>query len=451
MKKILIIDDEKDIRFLLSSILVDEDYFTIEAGNIQEAEKKIDTEIFDLALVDISLGDKKKDGISLLKKIKKINSDIPVIMISGHATIQIAVDSIKEGAFEFLEKPFNTSRLLNFVKRALENFELKKENKKLNNLFFDSYELIGNSNSIKEIKNTINKISQSDCRVLISGPSGSGKELVARTIHKNSKRKNNPFVVCNGALLDPQHFDMELFGIENKDGSIVQGFFEKADKGTLLIDNVSEIPLDTQVKILRVLTEQKFRRVDGTKNILTNVRVFTTTSKDLRNEIINGNFREDLFQRISVMQINLPSLKDRIDDLPNLFDYFNKKISENLGKKVISFKSNLTKLYSHNWDGNIRELRNLVERLIILSDGKQKNIAKIIDESIHINKNNEISGIVNFDSPLKNAREQFEREYLMHQLKKNGSNVSKTAENIGMERSALHRKLTSLGIAIKWI
>ena len=451
MKKILIIDDEKDIRFLLSSILADEDYFTIEAGNIQEAEKKIDTEIFDLALVDISLGDKKKDGISLLKKIKKINSDRPVIMISGHATIQIAVDSIKEGAFEFLEKPFNTSRLLNFVKRALENFDLKKENKKLNNLFFDTYELIGNSNSIKEIKNTINKISQSDCRVLISGPSGSGKELVARTIHKNSKRKDNPFVVCNGALLDPQHFDMELFGIENKDGSIVQGFFEKADKGTLLIDNVSEIPLDTQVKILRVLTEQKFRRVDGTKNILTNVRVFTTTSKDLRNEIINGNFREDLFQRISVMQINLPSLKDRIDDLPNLFDYFNKKISENLGKKVISFKSNLTKLYSHNWDGNIRELRNLVERLIILSDGKQKNIAKIIDESIHINKNNEISGIVNFDSPLKNAREQFEREYLMHQLKKNGSNVSKTAENIGMERSALHRKLTSLGIAIKWI
>ena len=449
MKKILIIDDEKDIRFLLSSILADEDYFTIEASNIQEAEKKIDTEIFDLALVDISLGDKKKDGISLLKKIKKINSDIPVIMISGHATIQIAVDSIKEGAFEFLEKPFNTSRLLNFVKRALENFDLKKENKKLNNLFFDTYELIGNSNSIKEIKNTINKISQSDCRVLISGPSGSGKELVARTIHKNSKRKDNPFVVCNGALLDPQHFDTELFGIENKDGSIVQGFFEKADKGTLLIDNVSEIPLDTQVKILRVLTEQKFRRVDGTRNILTNVRVFTTTSKDLRNEIINGNFREDLFQRISVMQINLPSLKDRIDDLPNLFDYFNKKISENLGKKVISFKSNLTKLYSHNWDGNIRELRNLVERLIILSDGKQKNIAKIIDESIHVNKNNEISGIVNFDSPLKNAREQFEREYLMHQLKKNGSNVSKTAENIGMERSALHRKLTSLGIAIK--
>ena len=449
MKKILIIDDEKDIRFLLSSILVDEGYLTIEAGDIAGAEKKIDGEFFDLALIDISLGDKKKDGISLLKKIKKMNSDLPVIMISGHATIQIAVDSIKEGAFEFLEKPFNTSRLLNFVKRALENFELKKENKKLNNLFFDTYELIGKSNSIKEIKNTINKISQSDCRVLISGPSGSGKELVARTIHKNSKRKDNPFIVCNGALLDPQHFDIELFGIENKDGSIVEGFFEKADKGTLLIDNVSEIPLDTQVKILRVLTDQKFRRVNGTKNILTNVRVFATTSKDLRNEIINGNFREDLFQRVSVMQINLPSLKNRIDDLPDLFEYFNKKISQNLGKKVIPYKSNLTKLYSHDWDGNIRELRNLVERLIILSDGKQKNISKIIDESIQVKKNNEISSIVNFDSPLKNAREQFEREYLMHQLKKNGSNVSKTAENIGMERSALHRKLTSLGIAIK--
>ena len=449
MKKILIIDDEKDIRFLLSNILVDENYTTIEAGNIQEAEKTIDNENFDLALVDISLGDKKKDGISLLKKIKKINSDTPVIMISGHATIQIAVDSIKEGAFEFLEKPFNTSRLLNFVKRALENSDLKKENKKLNNLFFDTYELIGNSNVIKEIKNTINKISQSDCRVLISGPSGSGKELVARTIHKNSKRRDNPFIVCNGALLDPQHFDIELFGIENKDGSVIQGYFEKTDKGTLLIDNVSEIPLDTQVKILRVLTDQKFRRVNGSKNILTNVRVFTTTSKDLRNEIINGNFREDLFQRISVMQINLPRLRDRIDDLPELFDYFNKKISQNLGKKAIPFKFNLTKMFSHDWDGNIRELRNLVERLIILSDGKQKNIEKIINESIQIKKNNEISNIVNFDSPLKNAREQFEREYLLHQLKKNGSNVSKTAENIGMERSALHRKLTSLGIAIK--
>ena len=449
MKKILIIDDEKDIRFLLSNILVDENYITIESGNIQDAEKKIDNENFDLALVDISLGDKKKDGISLLKKIKKINSDIPVIMISGHATIQIAVDSIKEGAFEFLEKPFNTSRLLNFVKRALENFDLKKENKKLNNLFFDTYELIGKSNIIKEIKNTINKISQSDCRVLISGPSGSGKELVARTIHKNSKRRDNPFIVCNGALLDPQHFDIELFGIENKDGSIVQGYFEKTDKGTLLIDNVSEIPLDTQVKILRVLTDQKFRRVNGSKNILTNVRVFTTTSKDLRNEISNGNFREDLFQRISVMQINLPRLRDRIDDLPELFDYFNKKISQNLGKKAISFKFNLTKLFSYDWDGNIRELRNLVERLIILSDGKQKNIEKIINESIQIKKNDEISNIVNFDSPLKNARGQFEREYLMHQLKKNGSNVSKTAENIGMERSALHRKLTSLGIALK--
>ena len=449
MKKILIIDDEKDIRFLLSSILVDEQYLTIEAGNIDEAEKKIDTENFDLALIDISLGDKKKDGISLLKKIKKIDSDLPVIMISGHATIQIAVDSVKEGAFEFLEKPFNTSRLLNFVKRALENFDLKKENKKLNNLFFDTYDLIGKSNSIKEIRNTINKISQSDCRVLIYGPSGSGKELVARTIHKNSKRKDNPFIVCNGALLDPQHFDIELFGIENKDGSIVEGFFEKANKGTLLIDNVSEIPLDTQVKILRFLTDQKFRRVNGTKNILTNVRVFATTSKDLRNEITIGNFREDLFQRISIVQINLPSLKDRIEDLPDLFEYFNKKISENLGKRVLSYKSNLTKLYSHVWDGNIRELRNLVERLIILSDGKQKNIAKIIDESIQVKKNNEISSIVNFDSPLKNAREQFEREYLMHQLKKSGSNVSKTAENIGMERSALHRKLTSLGIAIK--
>ena len=446
MKKILIIDDEKDIRFLLSSILADEDYFTIEASNIQEAEKKIDSEIFDLALVDISLGDKKKDGISLLKKIKKINSDIPVIMISGHATIQIAVDSIKEGAFEFLEKPFNTSRLLNFVKRALENFDLKKENKKLNNLFFDSYELIGNSNSIKEIKNTINKISQSDCRVLISGPSGSGKELVARTIHKNSKRKDNPFIVCNGALLDPQHFDIELFGIENKDGSIVEGFFEKADKGTLLIDNVSEIPLDTQVKILRVLTDQKFRRVNGTKNILTNVRVFATTSKDLRNEIINGNFREDLFHRINVFEINIEPLSQRISDIPLLIKYFSKKISENYNIKELEIDENNSYILNHSWKGNVRELRNLIERIAILQPDTKDKISNIIKESLKNDNFDDQIAENSLSVPLKEAREKFEKEYLTIQLKKFNGNISKTANFVGMERSALHRKLKGLGI-----
>ena len=448
MKKILVIDDEKNIRFLISSILQDEGYNTIEASSVSESEFIIENKKFDLAIIDISLKDKKKDGIYLLKKIKKLNSTIPIIMISGHATIQIAVDSMKLGAYEFLEKPFNKDRLLNFVKRALETLELKIENKNLNQLFYDTYEIIGKSPEILAIKETIQKISPTDTRILVTGPSGSGKELVVRTIHKNSNRSEEPFIVCNGALLNPDTFDFELFGSKKSDGSIIKGFFEKADKGTLLIDNVSDISLETQAKILRVLTEQKFRRVNDDKEVSTNVRVLTTSSKNLREEINNGNFREDFFQRIAIASIDLPSLKSRYTDIPLLLEYFTKKISNSIGKKEISLRSNYTRLYKHDWLGNVRELRNLVERSLILCDGNEKSFNKIINDSI---KNEELStfNILNLDSPLKSAREQFEREYLSHQFKKNGSNISKTAESIGMERSALHRKLTSLGIVYK--
>jgi len=446
MKKILIIDDEKDIRILLSSILKEEGYSCTVAGTVKETENIIENNSFDLVLLDISLDDKKKDGIYLLKKIKKINKDIPVIMISGHATIQVAVESVKLGAFEFLEKPFNTDRLLNFTKRALENLDLKKENKNLNKLFFDTYEIVGDSEEILKIKNIVKKIATTETRALILGPAGSGKELIARTIHKSSLRKDSPFVVCNGALLDPENFDRELFGVENLDSTITVGFFEKANNGTLLIDNVSEIPLKTQIKILRVLTDQKFHRVNGNKEILTNIRILSSTSKNLRKEIELGNFREDLFQRLSVVEIKLPDLKSRTTDIPLLIEYFMEKISKNLGKKIISIKPNYVKLYKHVWSGNVRELRNLVERVIILSDGTKENIELLVNESIGLKNTNENDTFLDFNSPLKTAREQFEKEYLMHQLKKNGSNISKTAESIGMERSALHRKLTSLGI-----
>ncbi len=446
MKKILIIDDEKDIRILLSSILKEEGYSCTVAGTVKETENIIENNSFDLVLLDISLDDKKKDGIYLLKKIKKINKDIPVIMISGHATIQVAVESVKLGAFEFLEKPFNTDRLLNFTKRALENLDLKKENKNLNKLFFDTYEIVGDSEEILKIKNIVKKIAITETRALILGPAGSGKELIARTIHKSSLRKDSPFVVCNGALLDPENFDRELFGVENLDSTITVGFFEKANNGTLLIDNVSEIPLETQIKILRVLTDQKFHRVNGNKEILTNIRILSSTSKNLRKEIELGNFREDLFQRLSVVEIKLPDLKSRTSDIPLLIEYFTEKISKNLGKKIISIKPNYVKLYKHVWSGNVRELRNLVERVIILSDGTKENIELLVNESIGLKNTNENDTFLDFNSPLKTAREQFEKEYLMHQLKKNGSNISKTAESIGMERSALHRKLTSLGI-----
>ena len=449
MKKILIIDDEKDIRFLLSSILSDEGYETLQAGTVEDAELEIDTNDFNLAIVDISLNDKKKDGIYLLKKIKKINKFIPVIMISGHATIQLAVDSMKLGAYEFLEKPFNKDRLLNFTKRALETYDLQNKNKNLQKLFYDTYEIIGDSKEIKSIRDTIKKISSTDTRVLIFGPSGSGKELIARTIHKNSLRQDFTFTVCNGALLNPETFDTELFGIKKSDGTIIQGFFEKSNKGTLLIDNVSDIPLETQAKILRVLTEQKFRRVGDDKEITTDVRVLTSSSKDLREEILSGNFREDLFQRIAVVSISIPSLKNRNSDIPLLIEYFSQKISKNLGKREISIRPNYTQLYKYDWLGNVRELRNLVERIIILSEGSDKGVNQIIKKSIETKVSSELSTSLDFDSPLKAAREQFEKEYLTHQLKKNGLNISKTAENIGMERSALHRKLTSLGITYK--
>lgn len=449
MTKILIIDDEKDIRFLLSSILSDQGHEILQAGTVEEAEWEIDKNDFNLVIVDISLNDKKKDGIYLLKKIKKINKFIPVIMISGHATIQLAVDSMKLGAYEFLEKPFNKDRLLNFTKRALETYDLQNKNKNLQKLFYDTYEIIGDSKEIKSIKDTIKKISSTDTRVLILGPSGSGKELIARTIHKNSLRQDFPFLVCNGALLNPETFDTELFGIKKNDGTIIHGFFEKSNKGTLLIDNVSDIPLETQAKILRVLTEQKFRRVGDDKEIITDVRVLTSSSNDLREEILAGNFREDLFQRIAVVSISIPSLKNRNSDIPLLIEYFSQKISKNLGKREISIRPNYTLLYKYDWSGNVRELRNLVERIIILSEGSDKDVSQIIKESIETKAFSESSTSLNFDSPLKAAREQFEKEYLTHQLKKNGLNISKTAENIGMERSALHRKLTSLGITYK--
>jgi two-component system nitrogen regulation response regulator NtrX len=284
---------------------------------------------------------------------------------------------------------------------------------------------------------------------LITGDPGTGKELIARTIHQNSLRKEHPFVVCNGALLNPDSFDEELFGIVKSDGSVVKGFFEKADKGTLLIDNISDVPLETQGKILRILTEQKFRRIGDNQEIFTNARVLTSSSKNLREEINLGNFREDFYQRIAVVNIHLPRLKERYSDIPLLFNYFSEKISKNHGKKPVSFKPNLSKLYQLTWKGNIRELRNLVERIIILSDGSDNNIEQLIEENIILDTEKESVNLINLDSTLKLAREQFEREYLNHQLKKNALNISKTAESIGMERSALHRKLTALGIVYK--
>ena len=447
--EILIIDDNLDIRLLISDILKNKGFSVRQAANYNQAISEIDKKLPDVAIVDVKLDKGDNDGIEILQYVKKLDDDLPVIMISGHANVQMAVDSLKLGAFEFIQKPFSADRLLNFVKRAAETIILKKEKNTLESKLFHSYDIVGQSKAIEKVKNSILKLSNTESRVFISGPAGSGKELVARQIHKQSNRSKKPFVVVNGALLDPQNYERELFGIENKNETINYGFFEKANDGTLLIDEISEIPLETQAKILRVLIEQKFRRLNGLNEVNPNVRIISTSSKNIRKEIDKGNFREDLYHRLNVVPINLPPLKDRTEDIPLLLNYFSKKIAELNGISKTNLDTSLDLFYQYSWPGNVRELRNLVERISILSLNENKNnITQILKDSLtqkEISQN--ISSNDNVLSyPLKEAREKFEKDYLSSQLKKHKGNISKTAEFVGMERSALHRKLKSLGI-----
>jgi two-component system, NtrC family, nitrogen regulation response regulator NtrX len=448
-KEILIIDDNYDIRKLISGILKDEGFNVREGANFQQALLEINKKLPDVAIIDVKLDKGDNDGIDLLKHIKKIDDDLPVIMISGHANVQMAVDSLKLGAFEFIQKPFSSERLLNFLSRAIENVDLKKEKKALESKLFYSYDIIGNSQSMLKVKSLITKLSSAESRIFISGPAGSGKELVARQIHKQSSRSDKPFVVVNGALLDPQKYELELFGTENVDDTINYGFFEKAKNGTLLIDEVTEIPLETQAKILRVLIDQKFRRLNGSKEINVNVRIISTSSKNIRQEVDKGNFREDLYHRLNVVPVQLPALKERLDDVPLLLNYFSKKIAELNGITEMKLDTNFDIYYNYEWPGNVRELRNLVERISILSLNEKKvDVNKLVIDSLspksNISNNDIQDNVLSY--PLKEAREKFEKNYLTSQLKKHKGNISKTAEFIGMERSALHRKLKTLGV-----
>ena len=445
--EILVIDDNSDIRELISGILRDKGFTVREAANFDQAIAEINKKLPDVAIIDVKLDKGDNDGIELLINIKKIDDDIPVIMISGHANVQMAVDSLKLGAFEFIQKPFSSERLINFTNRAVENINLKKEKNILENKLFHSYDIIGQSQSIEKVKNLVSKLRNTESRIFITGPAGSGKELVARQIHKQSIRSKKPFVVVNGALLDPHKYEQELFGSENSNGTINYGFFENAKDGTLLIDEVSEIPLETQAKILRVLIDQKFRRLNGTSEINVNVRIISTTSKSIREEIDKGNFREDLYHRLNVVPISLSPLKERSEDIPLLLNYFAKKIAELNGITQTKLDTNFDLFYKYHWPGNVRELRNLVERISILSINENpSNINQLVKDSLTSkNTSNKIEENV-LAYPLKEAREKFEKNYLASQLKKHMGNISKTAEFVGMERSALHRKLKSLGI-----
>jgi two-component system nitrogen regulation response regulator NtrX len=448
--EILVVDDNADIRFLICNILEENGYDVRSAANFEQAAKEINTKLPHLAVVDIKLDKGDKDGIDLLKQLIKKDKSLPVIMISGHANVQVAVEAIRLGAYEFVEKPFSSEKLLNYVKRAIEVTDVKKEKSKAENKLFHSFDFIGKSVEILKIKKTIEKLSMVESRILITGKTGTGKELIARKIHKSSLRADKPFVVFNTALLHKQKYEKQLFGEEYKNGNIDYGILEKANGGTLLLDGVSEIPFDMQSNILRILIDQKFKRINGVKDINVNIRIISSTSKNLKILIEDKKFREDLFHRLNVVPIHMPQLQSRAEDIPLLIKYFKNKIAEINGVQEAEIDDSNDLLYSYDWPGNVRELRNLIERVTILSvhEGK-KDTNKLLTDILKENPEslitrNSLDNTLAY--PLKEARELFEKNYLINQLKKNNGNISKTADFIGMERSALHRKLKSLGI-----
>ncbi|MDB9818532.1 sigma-54 dependent transcriptional regulator [Pelagibacterales bacterium] len=439
MSNILIIDDEIDISESIVAILTDEGFSCDSASNSNEAIQLIDINKYNLIILDVWLNDPKYDGIKLLKFIKKKDLKIPIIIISGHGNIDMAVEAIKEGAYEFVEKPFKSERLILSVSRALEVNLIREENKELKEISFSKNKLIGTSSTAIKIKDIINKVAPTASRLLISGESGTGKDLVAKEIHLNSLYKDGPFIVINASLLEPEGIENELFGVELNGLIKHTGFFEKANKGTLYIDEVGEMPIQTQIKILRVLTDQSFTRMGGDKIINIETRIIASSTKDLLLAIENNEFRKDLYHRLNVVELNLPRLVDRLEDLDELIDYFTKNFCKENGvsnKNIISIIKD--KYLHYDWPGNIRELKNNIERELIIGD--KHDLSNNNDLNSAFDQKNVIS------MPIKNAREAFEKNYLSSQLKRFNGNISKTANFIGMERSALHRKLKQLKI-----
>ena len=439
MSNILVIDDEIDIRESIVAILSDEGFLCDNASNSNEAIHLIGINKYDLIILDVWLNDPDYDGMKLLKLIKKDNAKVPIIIISGHGNIDMAVEAIKEGAYEFVEKPFKSERLILSVSRALEVKLIREENKELKEVNFSKDKLIGSSIVTTKINEMINKIAPTSSRVLITGESGTGKDLVAKEIHLNSMFKDGPFIVINASLLEPEGIENELFGVEDNGLIKHTGFFEQANKGTLFIDEVGEMPMQTQIKILRVLTEQSFSRIGGDKTINIETRIISSSTKDLLLAIKNNQFRKDLYHRLNVVELNLPRLVDRIEDLDELIEYFVDNFCKENGMPKKNVISDIKNKYLHyDWPGNIRELKNNIERELII--GEKLDDSNINDLNSDFDQKNVIS------MPIKNAREAFEKNYLSSQLKRFNGNISKTANFIGMERSALHRKLKQLKI-----
>ncbi len=437
MKNILVIDDEIDICNNIKAILADEGFNIQIAHNSDDAFKCINNNTYNLIILDVWLDNSKYDGLEILKQIRE-NETVPIIIISGHGNIDMAVSAIKDGANEFIEKPFNTERLLLSVNRSIELHEVKYENRILKEGNIFDYKFIGISPSITKIKQQIIKIAPTLSRVMIYGESGTGKDIIAKEIHKNSINKNGPFIILNAALMDPDNLESELFGIQDNNSNKV-GHLEKAENGTLFIDEVGEMPLQTQAKILRVLTDKNFTKRGGNELIKLNCRIVCSTTKNLEQLINEGSFRKDLFHRLNVVTIKLPTLIERSNDIDLLIDYFTEIFSKENNQKNTDLKPIIkTKYINYDWPGNIRELRNVIERYSILGEKYDDNNET---EKLEDFQNKNVISL-----PLRNARKLFEKNYLQSQINRFDGNISKTAAFIGMERSALHRKLKQLGI-----
>lgn len=453
--EILVVDDEADIRGLVSGILEDEGYQVREAATSSAALQSVETRRPSLVLLDIWLQGSDMDGLGVLKEIKRDHPTVPVVIMSGHGTIEVAVSAIKLGAYDFIEKPFKADRLLLAAERTIEAAQLRREVEELRLRAGTTAELIGQSSAIREVLQAIERVAPANSRVLVTGPAGSGKEVAARMIHARSRRASGPFVVLNCATLRPEHFEEELFGIEGADGSdarLRHGILERAHTGTLLLDEVADMPLETQGKIVRVLQEQVFRRVGGQTAIEVDARVFATSTRELGEEVKAGRMREDLFYRLNVVPVTLPALRARRGDIPILARHFMNRAASAIGQSPREFSEDaIAVLQSYDWPGNVRELRNIVERLLILAPGGQsqpiraENIPPEIGSATSIARGLESGGEI-MGLPLREARENFEREYLLAQIARFGGNISRTASFVGMERSALHRKLRSLGV-----
>lgn len=449
MSDILIVDDERDIRELVSDILEDEGYATRLVGNSDDCMAAIDQEPPALLILDIWLKDSQMDGIDILKAVKRDNPDVPVVIISGHGNIEIAVAAIKQGAYDFIEKPFNIDQLMVVVRRAMEASRLRRENSSLKRRDVSGADMVGTSGAFRTLISNLDKVTKSNGRVMLTGPAGAGKEIAARYVHSNSNRAAAPFVTVNCAGVAPENLDEVLFGRESAERGVEPGLLEEAHGGVVYFDEVADMPVGTQSKILRVLVDQQFQRVGGSDRVRVDLRVISSTNKDLEAEISEKRFREELYHRLNVVPIAVPSLEERREDIPMLAENFIAACNENQGLPLRTVSDEaIALMQTMIWPGNVRQLKNLIERVLILGDGSGPIEARELpaeEESSDENGRVVLSGSL-ATMPLREAREAFEREYLLTQINRFGGNISRTASFVGMERSALHRKLKSLGV-----